>query len=101
MPDAVYLIAAACLAAVVTAVATWLFSRRKNEAETYEITDRIARGWIEELRAEVANLRTEIATLKANNARDVATLVNHIGVLETHITTGQPPPPPSRPTIGL
>lgn len=75
----------------------------KAEVETLQIVDEIARVWIEELRAKVAEQEEQILTLRAGLAsqrRDVHVLVKHIGVLEHHINDRKPPPPPPMPALG-
>lgn len=81
-------------------------SAERDEAETAEITDRIAREWIATLEARVntlsarldeeCRLRREERAVSLQEKRD---LLAHIGDLESHINDRKPPPPPARPAI--
>lgn len=102
MPEPAWTAIAAVLAAALAAITTHRIQRRKADAETTEITDRIAREWLERLEAEVTELRKrldardrEVAFLHAA----IAALNQHVVVLEDHINTRKPPPPPPRPRL--
>ena len=103
MPDAVW----AAIAVVVSASIAYLggvYQRRGNaalvaaqaaneDAETFEITDRIAREWIIELRAEVGRLNDRLdAEVAVRLKQD-----EYIEVLEAWINARKPPPTPIRP----
>lgn len=110
MPDAAWtafgIIAAAALAAFATLFGQGWWQRRQiarltdaeadnTSAETLEIVDRIARGWITELRDEVSRLRLRVIHVETErHERDT-----HIDVLEQHINDQKPPPPPPRPWL--
>lgn len=66
-----------------------------EDAETYEITDRIAREWIIELRAEVKRL-SDLLDVEVAVRREQS---KHIEVLEGWINARKPPPPPARPKL--
>jgi hypothetical protein len=96
--------ALAVVVAAAIALTGTLLSRKPNttlataqahneDAETLEITDRIAREWIIELRAEVGRLNDRLdAEVAVRLEQD-----RHIEVLEAWINARKPPPPPIRP----
>ena len=93
MPEPAWTALAAVMAAALASLTTWRIQRHKSEAETTEITDRIAREWLTRLEGEVVELRKRL------DARDheVEALTDHVALLESHIVLQKPPPPPPRP----
>lgn len=103
---------AAVIVALITALASTTIVNRRHQArllaeqaraqsaETMEITDRIARQWIQDLRSEVNRLngRLDDERRARQQVSDAArALEDHVGVLEDHINDQKPPPPPPRP----
>lgn len=93
MPEAAWSALAAVMAAALAAFTTHRIQRRKSDAETTEIVDRIAREWITTLQGEVVELRKRLDS----RDHEVEALTDHVALLESHISQRKPPPPPARP----
>jgi hypothetical protein len=82
-------------AVAVTATLAWLYRRRLQEAETTEITDRIARTWIVDLEKKVERLERKLD----KEIRNRRALTVYADAVEDWIADGKHAPPPARPVL--